>query len=48
MNDSMSSVGSSENEELGRNFMDYFAGNSILKKVLIQGLVLMYRKRPKN
>ena len=46
---SAGSVGSKgENEELGKNFMDYFAGNSILKKILIQGLVLMYRKRPKN
>lgn len=49
LNESTSSTGSKgESEEFGRNFMDYFAGNSILKKILIQGLVLMYRKRPKN
>ena len=52
LNESTSSAGSArskgENEELGKNFMDYFAGNSILKKILIQGLVLMSRKRPKN
>ena len=46
LNQSASSDGGEE--ELGRNFMDYFVGNAILKKVLIQGMVLMYRKRPKN
>ena len=38
LNYSNNSINSQKNEiedEIGRNFMDYFAGNAILKKVLI-------------